>query len=331
MNIDASCRFVTPSRFTLATPRRADALRLGERRRALPPRRAAPPRWTRRAAPPRRAARATVRARGDDAASPPGDDPNERLREELRRSLRAEAEADGAEAETRNRSRDDAETSDETSRKKSRGAPGASRRYAITVREREIFRYTLPDFFPDFNETPLEARRNAGLDDDLSSSRESVTKKTKRPYVWRRGVLAGTERSDPLDVIARERERFERELANADDDDDDEWSESSSSRPPPERRAIPPPPRREGASNGAEEELGIVSKALVGLTLFFTSSRSSRRRARVPGGLATRADPVGGRRSRHSDTRPRAAEHTGHGAGEMWQEKLGRTEGDDFV
>ena len=309
-------RFVSAS----AAPRPASAARR------------AAPRWTRRAAPPRRAARATVRARGDDAASPPGDDPNERLREELRRSLRAEAEADGAEAETRNRSRDDAETSDETSRKKSRGAPGASRRYAITVREREIFRYTLPDFFPDFNETPLEARRNAGLDDDLSSSRESVTKKTKRPYVWRRGVLAGTERSDPLDVIARERERFERELANADDDDDEEWSESSSSRPPPERRAIPPPPRREGASNGAEEELGIVSKALVGLTLFFylvalfaTTSRAylgDSQPAPIPsegGALATRTPA------------PVPESIRGTRAGEMWQEKLGRTEGDDFV
>ena len=307
--------------------------------------RRAAPRRTRRAQPPRRAAQAlTVRARGDDAtsSSPPGD-PNERLREELRRSLRGpEAELDGAlSAGTSDRLNDDAEMPDETEMR-SRGAPGgASRRYAITVREREIFRYTLPDFFPDFNETPLEARRNAGLDDDLSSSRESVTKKTKQPYVWRRGVLAGTERSDPLDVIARERERFERELANADDDDDDdERSESSSSRPPPdvssppERRAIPPPPRREGASNGAEEELGIVSKALVGLTLFFylvalfaTTSRAflgDSQPAPIPsegGALATRTPA------------PVPESIRGTRAGEMWQEKIAGTtdEGDVFV
>ena len=250
---------------------------------------------------------------------------------------------DGAlSAGTSDRLNDDAEMPDETEMR-SRGAPGgASRRYAITVREREIFRYTLPDFFPDFNETPLEARRNAGLDDDLSSSRESVTKKSKQPYVWRRGVLAGTERSDPLDVIARERERFERELANADDDDDDddERSESSSSRPPPdvssppERRAIPPPPRREGASNGAEEELGIVSKALVGLTLFFylvalfaTTSRAflgDSQPAPIPsegGALATRTPA------------PVPESIRGTRAGEMWQEKIAGTidEGDVFV
>lgn len=319
-------RFVSAS----AAPRPASAARRAAQRR------------TRHAQPPRRAAQAlTVRARGDDATSPPGD-PNERLREELRRSLRGpEAELDGAlSAETSDRLNDDAEMPDETEMR-SRIDPGASRRYAITVREREIFRYTLPDFFPDFNETPLEARRNAGLDDDLSSSRESVTKKSKQPYVWRRGVLAGTERSDPLDVIARERERFERELANADDDDDDdERSESSSSRPPPdvssppERRAIPPPPRREGASNGAEEELGIVSKALVGLTLFFylvalfaTTSRAflgDSQPAPIPsegGALATRTPA------------PVPESIRGTRAGEMWQEKIAGTtdEGDVFV
>jgi hypothetical protein len=150
-------------------------------------------------------------------------------------------------------------------------------------------------------------------------------------------VLAGTERSDPLDVIARERERFERELAKADDDDDDdddERSESSSSRPPPERRAIPPPPRREGASNGAEEELGIVSKALVGLTLFFylvalfaTTSRAflgDSQPAPIPsegGALATRTPA------------PVPESIRGTRAGEMWQEKIAGTidEGDVFV
>jgi hypothetical protein len=243
---------------------------------------------------------------------------------------------DGAlSAGTSDRLNDDAEISDETEMRSRASGPGASRRYAITVREREIFRYTLPDFFPDFNETPLEARRNAGLDDDLSSSRESVTKKAKRPYVWRRGVLAGTERSDPLDVIARERERFERELANADDDDDDdERSESSSSRPPPERRAIPPPPRREGASNGAEEELGIVSKALVGLTLFFylvalfaTTSRaflgdSQPAPIQTEGGALATRTPA-----------PVPESIRGTRAGEMWQEKIAGTtdEGDVFV
>ena len=47
--------------------------------------------------------------------------------------------------------------------------------------------------------------------------------------MWKRGVLAGTERSDPLDVIAKDRERFERtlrgegrEFAPADEDSNDD-------------------------------------------------------------------------------------------------------------
>ena len=177
------------------------------------PRRAAP-RWRLAgAAPPQRAARATVRARRDDEATSSPGDPNERLREELRRSLRAEADTsdpprDGTEAVTRERRERDAGSA----------GGGASRRYAITVREREIFRYTLPDFFPDFNETPLEApaRSHQTIDDDLSTAStasgkarggppDDAKKNRNRPYVWRRGVPGGVERSDPLDVIARER------------------------------------------------------------------------------------------------------------------------------
>jgi hypothetical protein len=238
---------------------------------------------------------------------------------------------DGAlSAGTSDRLNDDAEMPDETEMR-SRGAPGgASRRYAITVREREIFRYTLPDFFPDFNETPLEARRNAGLDDDLSSSRESVTKKTKQPYVWRRGVLAGTERSDPLDVIARERERFERELAKADDDDDDDDDEavrvvlvSSSSGAPRDPAAAEARGRVERRGGRARNRL----EGARGFDSFFLPRRALRDdEPRVPGGLATRADPVGGRRARHSDTRPRAGEHTGHEGG---RDVAGKNSGND--
>ena len=101
-------------------------------------------------------------------------------------------------------------------------AGGAGRSYRITVRDWEVFRYTLPDFFPDFNETPLEARMNAGADTGMSTAgTEGRTRKdaregggggTRKSYVWKRGVLAGTERSDPLEVIAKDRERFEERL-----------------------------------------------------------------------------------------------------------------------
>lgn len=101
-------------------------------------------------------------------------------------------------------------------------AGSSGRSYKITVRDWEVFRYTLPDFFPDFNETPLEARMNAGADTGMSTAgTEGRTRKdaregggggTRKSYVWKRGVLAGTERSDPLEVIAKDRERFEQRL-----------------------------------------------------------------------------------------------------------------------
>ena len=89
--------------------------------------------------------------------------------------------------------------------------------------------------------------------------RASRGSRTNRPassstYAWRRGVLAGTERSDPLDVIARERERMEANLANADVSNDFERplerfaSNDAEGSEPRTRRRIPPPaaPRRRG-------------------------------------------------------------------------------------
>ena len=251
---------------------------------------------------------------------------------------------------------------------------GASRRYAITVREREIFRYTLPDFFPDFNETPLEARRGAGLDDDLSTAStasgkarggpsDDAKKNRNRPYVWRRGVLAGVERSDPLDVIARERERFERALITAETektetrvgdvpmrsasasesadsprdarDDRDVLTHSPSASGSKleacgqnsKRRAIPPPPRREGAELGAEE-LGLVSKALLGLTLFFylVALVATTSRAFLGDSQPAPIPPEGGALPSRA---PAAVPDSIRGtrAGEMWREKLGGTLG----
>lgn len=331
-------------------------------RAAAAPRRASP-RWRLAgAAPPQRAARATVRARRDDEATSSPGDPNERLREELRRSLRAEADhsrdphrLDDAEAVTRDtRERDPAAGSAKEI--------GASRRYAITVREREIFRYTLPDFFPDLNETPLEARRGAGLDDDLSTDStasgkpsDDVEKKNRnRPYVWRRGVLAGVERSDPLDVIARERERFERALTATTDEKTEETrdedvppmrgkaSASESARVSSvsggsklyvsgqnsKRRVIPPPPRREGAERKGAEELGLVSKTLLGLTLFFylVALVATTSRAFLGDSQPAPIPPEGGALPSRA---PAAVPDSIRGtrAGEMWREKLGGTGG----
>ena len=331
-------------------------------RAAAAPRRASP-RWRLAgAAPPQRAARATVRARRDDEATSSPGDPNERLREELRRSLRAEADhsrdphrLDDAEAVTRDtRGIRDAGSAKEI---------GASRRYAITVREREIFRYTLPDFFPDFNLTPLEARRGAGLDDDLSTDStasgkpsDDAKKNRNRPYVWRRGVLAGVERSDPLDVIARERERFERALTAETDEKTEETrdedvppmrmrkasaSESGAhassvvsgsklyvSGQNSKRRVIPPPPRREGAELGAAEELGLVSKTLLGLTLFFylVALVATTSRAFLGDSQPAPIPPEGGALPSRA---PAAVPDSIRGtrAGEMWREKLGGTGG----
>ena len=115
-------------------------------------------------------------------------------------------------------------------------------------------RYTLPDFFPDFNETPLEARINSGADTRMKAQGGTGGGGGgggggSKSYVWKRGVLAGTERSDPLDVIAKDRERFERtlggegrEFAPADEDSNDVDSGLTNAGGSGPRRAIPPPP-----------------------------------------------------------------------------------------
>jgi hypothetical protein len=106
------------------------------------------------------------------------------------------------------------------------------------------------------------------------------------------------------------------------------------SRPPPERRAIPPPPRREGASNGAEEELGIVSKALVGLTLFFylVALFATTSRAFLGDSQPAPIQSEGGALATRTPA-PVPESIRGTRAGEMWQEKIAGTidEGDVFV
>lgn len=166
----------------------------------------------------------------------------------------------------------------------------SGRSYRITVRGEEVMRYTLPDFFPDFNETPLEARINSGADTRMKAQGGTGGGGGgggggSKSYVWKRGVLAGTERSDPLDVIAKDRERFERtlggegrEFAPADEDSNDVDSGLTNAGGSGPRRAIPPPP---GYAERPLEEPGAVTKSLAALTLFFyltalvaTSSRS---------------------------------------------------------
>ena len=166
----------------------------------------------------------------------------------------------------------------------------SGRSYRITVRGEEVMRYTLPDFFPDFNETPLEARINSGADTRMKAQGGTGGGGGgggggSKSYVWKRGVLAGTERSDPLDVIAKDRERFERtlggegrEFAPADEDSNDVDSGLTNAGGSGPRRAIPPPP---GYAERPPVEPGAVTKSLAALTLFFyltalvaTSSRS---------------------------------------------------------
>lgn len=77
---------------------------------------------------------------------------------------------------------------------------------AVSVRDKEVFRYkvpslfasgVLPDFFPAFNPTPLEAKRDAGVDDRADGAPDT----RRSTYRWKRSVLAGVEASEP----ARER------------------------------------------------------------------------------------------------------------------------------
>ena len=327
---DVRLQLYLPPRITERARMRFDSVSAPPRAAAAA--RAAAPRRTRRGAPSRRA------ARGDDEAASLPVDPNERLREELRRSLRAEAEADDAEAETRDRPREDARAFTRERRGRNGGSRrrgGASRRVAITVREREIFRYTLPDFFPDLVETPLEARR-AGLDDDSSNpdSASNATRrnerKKNRPYVWRRGVLAGTERSDPLDVIARERERFELELESrgAKTERVDVVGRPNASLE--KRRAIPPPPRRrdDAAGDDGEEGLGglggLVSKALLGMTLFFYLVALLATTSRAFLGDSQPAPLASELGAPTTDPAPAAVPESirGTAAGDVWQETL---------
>lgn len=211
-------------------------------------------------------------SRATSSTSSSDDDANERLRETLRAAMGSE-EGGGTDC-------DETGTTDDS--KQSKDPSGDSgKRYRITVRDWTLFQYTLPNFFPDFNETPVEARRNAGTWNGLDSmsnvswnkNDDTVDgKKTKQPYVWKRGVLAGTERSDPLDVIALQREKLEEELRGKEmigdeknrSSTDGTTTTSAASTGNEARRPIPRPP-----GYVEETEMGFVSKTLMGATLFF--------------------------------------------------------------
>ena len=196
------------------------------------------------------------------SSGPPPLDANERLREALRREAAREATRASPAAPTS-------------------ASPSSPREYRITVRGEEVVRYTLPDFFPDFNDTPLEARRGAGggAADDRLESAPGGSSRGSGTYVWKRGVLAGTERSDPPEVIAR----YARERAEAASEGASSASSSSaasvsgsgasSSASPPgrdrrRRVVIPPPPGRE-ALDAEAARFDAASGVLFALTVFF--------------------------------------------------------------
>lgn len=145
-----------------------------------------------------------------------------------------------------------------------------------------------------------DERRQGGREGDAAVAR-GQSRKAVQTYVWKRGVLAGTERTDPLDVIAREREKLEEELAAAaaaagmEGVDGAEEAAAVAQRRGNagttrdgarrvdvgksfdeggpgaggvnvKRRAIPPPPGR--AVDAEDEQPGGGSKVLLGLTLF---------------------------------------------------------------
>ena len=255
-------------------------------------------------------------------------DANERFREALREEMRASSSSSSSGIDA---VRDDDETA------------GGGRAYRITVRGEEVLRYTLPDFFPDFNPTPLEARRASGDASDLARTRP----KSSSTYVWRRGVLAGTERSDPLDVIARQRDRMEADLADARasnpanahpdvpgsnptrraarDADESVSADGSASRTPPPRRRIPPPPHRVD-EDAVDAELGVGSRALLALTLFFyvvsLALTTSRAYFGDTGPAPTPAEEAARRATRSAPPPPESI--AGTPAGDAWTEGIER-------
>jgi len=69
--------------------------------------------------------------------------------------------------------------------------PKAKRWFKITVRGKEALRYTIPDFFPDFNYIPPPAKP---LDEGNAGSKPTERERT---YYWKRSVIAGVEASTP--------------------------------------------------------------------------------------------------------------------------------------
>lgn len=73
---------------------------------------------------------------------------------------------------------------------KSSEKPTKDRSYRITVRGQEALRYTIPDFFPDFN--------YAGPPEPLDSQPIKQNEGEKaQTYYWKRSVIAGVEASTP--------------------------------------------------------------------------------------------------------------------------------------
>lgn len=243
---------------------------------------------------------------GDDATTTA----DELLRDELRARM-AEAEAAGDVREEEDVLYDDRAFSHDDDLDL---GDGGRNKYRITIRDKEVLRYELPNFFPDFNPTPLESRIEAGTRDELGGSASGERKRKKnKSYVWKRGVLAGTERSDPLDVIKRSRDE------SYDDNDDDATT-------PTGRRTIPPPPRRAVDEEYARRGGGAGSGALAGLTLFFyvVALALTTSRAYFDGGemIPAPIDAETERGARTAAPPPKSIEGTD--AGRVWSEGIER-------
>jgi len=243
---------------------------------------------------------------GDDATTTA----DELLRDELRARM-AEAEAAGDVREEEDVLYDDRAFSHDDDLDL---GDGGRNKYRITIRDKEVLRYELPNFFPDFNPTPLESRIEAGTRDELGGSASGERKRKKnKSYVWKRGVLAGTERSDPLDVIKRSRDE------SYDDNDDDATT-------PTGRRTIPPPPRRAVDEEYARRGGGAGSGALAGLTLFFyvVALALTTSRAYFDGGemIPAPIDAETERGARDAPPPPKSIEGTD--AGRVWSEGIER-------
>ena len=99
----------------------------------------------------------------DDDEESPSTSSNELLREELRKGL-----AGGGEAQKDENVVDDDDGEG--------GGDKTERKYRITIRGMEVLRYTIPDFFPDFNPTPLVRARERERERERESAENAHTR-----------------------------------------------------------------------------------------------------------------------------------------------------------